>query len=81
MSNLRQVGVDNQAISMLWVDKAIGVSMACFITVPIMNTKKLKASTGKLILITISLIFTSIWLGLIPFLSNYYVLMIGKNHT
>ena len=35
----------------------------------------MKSSSRKLILISVSLFFTSLWLGMVPFIQDYFLLM------
>ena len=71
----RQVGVNDQAISFLYASKAAGVTLACFTSGPAIGMSFMKSSTRKLILISISLFFTSLWLGMVPFIQDYFLLM------
>ena len=71
----RQVGVNDQAISFLYASKAAGVTLACFTSGPAISMSFMKSSSRKLILISVSLFFTSLWLGMVPFIQDYFLLM------
>ena len=72
------VGVNDQAISLLWSTKAAGTVVACLSTGPAFGTNFMNPSNRKLIVLGSTLFVVAICLVVAPFLTNYLLLMSRK---
>ena len=73
---ISQVGVGNQAISLLWSAKACGVTLACLTSGPAFGTlNTLNSSPKKLGFLGFALILGSMCLMLVPFMDNFLLLV------
>jgi len=70
-----QVGVGNQAISLLWTAKSAGVCLACFISGPAFLSKFMEPSHRRLLFLGTIQILTSMCLLAVPFMENYILLL------
>lgn len=73
-----QVSVDHESISLLFSARALGVTLACLTSGQAFGMEWMKSAKRRIIFLAISQITAALCLLIIPFTTNYYIMLIRR---